>query len=506
MGITAAAQPIIDRADRLINDQSVADFLARHAGVDRRARDAADWLVKEHPTASEETLSLALSRVLQTLVAEKLSVFFSYKSKDKPIALRIADRLQRWSAGKLKVKHMADFGVEDVGRPWRERIETIIPQCDWFLLLLPTPGDERDWQLFEAGYFFRGQGLAGRLVCLHHPDNQVADALGAEQSVPAEVEGVQNFLEGLFKRPNWIPGMPPVNEYLDELESKAREIVDLIKPPAGPGVRSWCGAHMEVAFEDACAVRGWEELALGTVIDSNQECRRLFGLEVPRRLFGDWFAVIEGTERDVPWVRQLACAIRAAGEGRRVLPIAADFGLADGMRVRPAVCAVRRRKNDNSVEAVDILFNEAELKPVTSTMKPELAALSITLEFAVRFRYQILEQYAHRKLEGKDVLAFNKAMNALVREAMRDRRFAEDPTVIRQQTLALFVGADKTVVQTMYERSDQLWRKDGEGEMDRAIGNLDGEALSDLINELLDINQRFLGVTSRCFAALVADS
>jgi hypothetical protein len=47
----------------------------------------------------------------------------------------------------------------------------------------------------------------------------------------------------------------------------------------------------------------------------------------------------------------------------------------------------------------------------------------------------------------------------------------------------------------MYERADQLWREDGEDEMDRAIANLDGETLARLIQELVEMNRRFLTVT-----------
>ena len=117
--------------------------------------------------------------------------------------------------------------------------------------------------LYEAGYFSRGQGLAGRLVCLHHPDNKVSDALTVLQSVPAEVGPVRAFLEALFRRSNWIPGMPALNPDLNQLDDKAAEIVELIKPPTGPGVKFCCGPHMEVAFEDASAVRGWEQLQRG---------------------------------------------------------------------------------------------------------------------------------------------------------------------------------------------------------------------------------------------------
>jgi hypothetical protein len=172
--------------------------------------------------------------------------------------------------------------------------------------------------------------------------------------------------------------------------------------------------------------------------------------------------------------------------------------------VRPTICAVRRRKSDERAQAVDILFTEAELAHDTSVMNPELAALAIMLQFSVGFRYQVLERYVGRKLEGKDVMAFNRAINELTREAAQDPRFAGDRSSIRERTLASFVGQDKDVVQKMYERWDQLYRSDGEGEMDRAINESDGEALADLIKELLEINQRFLTVTAKRFAELVA--
>ena len=499
-----------DRVDLLMRDNRVVDYISKKSPSDRRAlerqaQEAAECLVKEHPDVTDEMLVTTLCGLLPRFLAKEVNVFYSYKDKDSLIADQIGEKLKSWSAGKLRISDMADMSVAQVGRNWREKIEKTISQCDWFLLLLPTPGDERDWVLFEAGYFFRGQGFAGRLVCLHHPDNKVADALEAVQSVPAEVEAVRSFLDGLFHLPNWIPGMPALNPGLDELEEKAKEIVDLIKPPTDRGVRFCCGPHMEVAFEDASSIRSWEQLANGRVIVSNEDCKRLFGLDVHRELFGDWFREELGVEQDREWLTQLASAVQAAGEGRQVPSIHASFCVAGGRRVQPRICAITRRA-DQKLESVDILFNDAELPPVTTSMKPELAALSNTLDFAVRFRYQLLEQFENRKLENKDVLAFNRLATALFQQTMRDRLFLEDPLVIREKTLRLFVGDDKKVIQHMYERSDQLWRQDGEGEMDRAIANLDSEALAALIKELLDMNQRFLTVTSKRFAEIVSGS
>ena len=50
--------------------------------------------------------------------------------------------------------------------------------------------------------------------------------------MPAEVRPVRDFLEALFCNENWIPGMPPLNPDLNQLDGKAAEIVRLINSTA----------------------------------------------------------------------------------------------------------------------------------------------------------------------------------------------------------------------------------------------------------------------------------
>ena len=127
------------------------------------------------------------------------------------------------------------------------------------------------------------------------------------------------------------------------------------------------------------------------------------------------------------------------------------------------------------MKSIDILFNDAELPPVTTSMTPELAALSITLEFAVRFRYQLLEPFADRK--PSLLISWTSARRgALLQHALGDKRF-KDTSIIRQRIISAFVGEDRAVIQKMYERSDQLWRDDGQGEMDHAIAKGDAKPL-----------------------------
>jgi hypothetical protein len=491
-----------DCVDHVLQDQTIKSFTEEHPDCKQRVLDAAKSLFEENAGAPIEKIVEAVRRLQKPLHEGRLTVFFSYKAKDKSVANKIAELLEEWSADKLQMEHMARFGVEDVGRDWRQKIEDTIPRCDWFLLLLPNPEEERDWPLFEAGYFRRGEGLSGRLVCLHHSDNDAADVFGSKQSVPAERDAVAKFLRGLFLEANWIPGMPALNTALKNLDDKAQEIVNLIQPP--PGVNTCCSPHIMVTFEDASSVKGWEQLAQGRVVNSNDACAKLFGFSVRPQLLGGWLKHVQGTAQNDACTAELAQAVQAAGEGRDVPDIRTILTLGDQCCVRPTICAVKRRKSDGALEAVHILFNEVDPPPDTSHMSPELAALATTLKFAVRFRWEILGAYAGRELKREDVLAFNKALLVLEREAVLDPRLVNDPNIGRELTLGLFDDERKAEIEKMYDCWDQLRRPDNDGELDRALCNLDGQALANIVQELLEINQRFLMHTSARFAELIA--
>jgi hypothetical protein len=492
-----------DRVDSVLKAPTIASFIEKHSGCcEERLLSAIESLCEKNKGAPIEKIVEAVRRLFKPLHEGEITVFFSYKAKDKSVAKRIANLLEQWSATKLQIKHMASLGVEDVGRDWRQRIEDTIPDCDWFLLLLPNPEEERDWPLFEAGYFQRGEGLSGRLVCLHHSDNDVADVFGSKQSVPAEINSVADFLKGLFHEPNWISGMPALNPALMDLNDKAQEIVNLIQPP--PGVNICCGPHLMVAFEDASSVKGREQLFQGRVVDSNDACAKLFRRKGRTQLLGGWLKSLQENVQNDTCLEDLAQAVRAAGDGDEVPEIRTTLTLDEERFVRPTICPVKRRKSDETLEAVHILFNEVDPPPNTSYMNPELAALATTLKFAVRFRWEILVAYADRELKRADVQAFNKALVVLEREAVLDPRLVKDPNLGRELTLQLFEGKQKAEIEKMYDRWDQLRRPDNDGELDHAIFDLDGQALANIVQELLEINKHFLIHASARFAELIA--
>ncbi len=349
-----------NRVDRLMEIEPIASFLVQNIAVTGRTRNAIEFLIEMHgEEVSDEDILKTVGRLLKPLRDERITAFFSYKYKDQKIAEQLDEWFRDWSGQKLQMNHMATL---DVGTKWREQIEKDIPASDWFLLLMPGPEVERDWQLYEAGYFRGSGGLGKRLVCLHHPDKEVTDALGLHQSVPADRESVERFVErflvDLFLKPNWIPGFPPVNpDFATHLSDRARFIAELIRPPSLG--RRFLGPYMQVEFTDASAVRGWPQLAAARVKHANADCRRLLGFTQGAQpmLLGEWLGQVRGAGRDEGWVRELTTAVQALAYGR-VPSKDTVFSLPEG-RINVRIFAQTRR-TDGTLQAVDVLFSGVE--------------------------------------------------------------------------------------------------------------------------------------------------
>ena len=132
---------VAELMEQVMHDAEIASFVDKNIYIKPRTEKAIEWLITENPGASPDEIVKAIRRVRQPLLTDKLSVFFSYKAKDKEIAKKIAKWLEEWSAGKLEIEHMARLGFDQVGLDWRKKIEETIPKCDLFLLL-PNPGEE----------------------------------------------------------------------------------------------------------------------------------------------------------------------------------------------------------------------------------------------------------------------------------------------------------------------------------------------------------------------------
>ncbi|MGH7242144.1 MAG: hypothetical protein ACREJD_01855 [Phycisphaerales bacterium] len=87
---------------------------------------------------------------------------------------------------------------------WPARAGEVLRSSQWLLLVFGERSLDRDWWLWEAGYFAAIHPSASRrMICLHHPDLNVPRTLLAWRTVPATIAHADSLLrEILDSQPN----------------------------------------------------------------------------------------------------------------------------------------------------------------------------------------------------------------------------------------------------------------------------------------------------------------
>jgi hypothetical protein len=87
---------------------------------------------------------------------------------------------------------------------WPTRAGEVLRSAQWLLLIFGERSLDRDWWLWEAGYFVASNpASASRTVCLHHPDLNVPRTLHAWRTIPATNAQADSLLrEILDSQPN----------------------------------------------------------------------------------------------------------------------------------------------------------------------------------------------------------------------------------------------------------------------------------------------------------------
>lgn len=103
-----------------------------------------------------------------------------------------SDALDGLGGGAVVASHSAGLQLD---QHWHARAAEILRSADWLLLIFGERTLDRDWWLWEAGYFAAiNPESAKKMVCLHHPDLEVPRTLHSWRTIPATAAHTDSLL------------------------------------------------------------------------------------------------------------------------------------------------------------------------------------------------------------------------------------------------------------------------------------------------------------------------
>ncbi len=481
--------------DKLLENVEIAEFLKANQTLSDEIKIAAENL------AEKEEPERALKKVILTFINRKINVFFSYKKKDEETARVIVELLRKKSADKLKITYQYEFGDDVVGKKWRSKIHSEINNANWFILLLPDPGDDWDWCLYETGLFEAQATSADRLICLHHPDTNIPNPIEGYQAVAANEDEVEKFLRMVFIKDNPVYGWGPINKAIeDEIPEMAKEVVNAIRSPVTL-VREVYEPWIELVVENPGKLENADELDKAIVKDANANALNLFRLLRKKITWGEFWQSLPTTNgHNGQWRQDLFRVIRKIGNDQQYYPVQAVFRNIEGKMYRPVVCAVDRDGRDGPIKVFHITFIEDMTSVDRSVMPKELSVLANTLRSTFRFRWEVLEKFSKEPFTEDKISCLQTAL----------RR-------IRQDWESRNIGGEKEILELFPEEEQrnritemiQNWRKvqndEKSGALDIAIRDQDLDRIPSILKRFLPMNQDFLEMAAERFTRLVTE-
>lgn len=115
-------------------------------------------------------------------------------------ARNLADALDGLGGGSIRASCSASLALD---QHWPTRAGEVLRATHWLLLIFGERSLDRDWWLWEAGFFAAvHSNAARRIVCLHHPDLNVPRTLHAWRTLPATPTQTDGLLQEIFDSHN----------------------------------------------------------------------------------------------------------------------------------------------------------------------------------------------------------------------------------------------------------------------------------------------------------------
>jgi hypothetical protein len=504
----------------LLADPQLQTLLSANQNRQDEITKAAAQFAADRDVSDDQLLPAVLKA--SNAIIHGIRIFISHKVAEADTAALLRDILFRFCRTRLALSptkpnpFVASYGTTiQPGSNWRDEIFSTLKTTHWFFLILPEENLDRDWLIFEVGYFGRGMLPGDKLICIHREQQRVPDQISHLQAIPATVNRLSDLLISLVKQDHAVPGMNAIDEYLDDrtVTDNAQALAKLFKREINPPfTRQYYIPFVNVDLRGIVDISNRVELnelkillgsdgangPVGAHLPEVQGKRGIFDVATIPPTFGGLITNILRESGEQAWLDQLAEAIgRRLRGGNFDQPTACLKGAGDGRYYRPSVNAFRITEGDK-LHSVHIVFMEETIGEI-NRVPADLATLEAVLRLGYRFRWEILEEYVGLPTP-KQIDALERVLRAM--EAESDRRSLRQPVYLPN----LFQGPDQERVREMYEEYMALRNPTtSEGKLDRAFRDHDSVEVLKALEILRPMNREFMRMASRRYAELVAE-
>lgn len=389
--------------------------------LQRRYPEAADkrhGIERAHDVLKGElNYASAMHRVAFSLDEGEISVFISYRiGIDAEAARTVAEVFRALSKNKVRVTFADEFTTRIAGRDFKSEIEAATKTAHWFVILVSDSDQPSAWCMYETG-MFRASTTSNkmeRLICLHHPNAKLHDAIDGFQAVEGDEKHLYCFLDGLFRQPDPLPGWQALDETLDDatLRAAAKRIANVLRPPLKP---------VTLTHSVSLEVRNPKQLAHAAdlnalPVETDTRTANLFGKTVAPATWGQLVSNLPKPGAHGKWLEELVAVIRKAAAGDLIRPMIGTFECAEGGRVMRPVLHSMETDGLGDVFKFHLFFLEDFASTPAQGIPRHIRTLLRAVRKHNRVRWEVLERFAHSNWTAEDAEACIKAFSRIERE------------------------------------------------------------------------------------------
>ena len=431
-----------------------------------------------------------------------IRAFISYKFIHHELAKKFRDFIRDYGQSRLArdrdgqpAVFIAEQGVE-AGKDYWKQIQDEIDKAHWFFLLLPDVQLDREWSIYEAGYFHRGMTVSERLICVHHKSVAKAAQFQYLQAYDSSLEGLQRLFTQLFFEDQAIPGMKQIgfDDKKKNLPKDADELSKLFHPAAVPDV---CGRFIDIEHREGIFYDKMEDLLSARILDMKNLNEAFDRPDTFRGTFGELVASVNDEAHGRQWLDGLNGALHDVVTGH--LPRTVEvpfFGAKRGWVFRPNLYCVWKYTESKQIEHFQVIFTE-EIGERVVNVPGKIAALETALRWAYRGWWEIYAAY-DRPLTKDDVEDIYRYTQRAEHEVQS--RGVMDPEIM----LEAFKDPEKKVLKDHYTKCLTEYRnKTNSGKFDKAFRDRDPKLMRNCLDDFRPNSCWFLKAAAKRFAELI---